>query len=123
MNRERYRFPSAPMRQTDVRSQHTVRESGEGLLTEELLRGLPAWNDCLQENRVLVLDERHQVHIVLALNDENALACVTLRIRVLQNVEQVPTFDVEDDVLEPDAAVRLELRVLGIVPDEVLHQY
>src|SRR5262245_26108522 len=32
MNRERYRFASAPMRQTDVRSQHTVRESGEGLL-------------------------------------------------------------------------------------------
>src|SRR5262245_49600258 len=32
MNRERYRFPSAPMRQTNVRSQHTVGESGEGLL-------------------------------------------------------------------------------------------
>src|SRR5262249_35098961 len=32
MNRERYRFASAPMRQTDVRSEHTVRESGKGLL-------------------------------------------------------------------------------------------
>src|SRR5919206_2665162 len=32
MDRERYRFASAPMRQTDVRSQHAVRESGEGLL-------------------------------------------------------------------------------------------
>jgi hypothetical protein len=41
---------------------------------------------------------------------------------VLQDVEQVATFDVEDDVLEPDAAVRLELRVLRVVSVEVLHQ-
>jgi hypothetical protein len=30
---------------------------------------------------------------------------------------------VEDDVLEPDAAIRLELRVLRVVPGEVLHCY
>src|SRR6266550_3646118 len=42
---------------------------------EVLLRGLPARDDCLQEHRMLVLNERHQVHLVLALNDEDALAC------------------------------------------------
>jgi hypothetical protein len=35
---------------------------------------------------------------------------------VLEDVEQVTTFDVENDVLEPDAAVRSELRVLRAVP-------
>jgi hypothetical protein len=30
---------------------------------------------------------------------------------------------VEDNVLEPDAAIRLELRVLRVVPGEVLHSY
>jgi hypothetical protein len=39
---------------------------------------------------------------------------------MLENFEQVTTLDVEDDLLEPDAAVRLELRVLGVVPGEVL---
>ena len=70
---------------------------------------------------MLVLDERHQVHVVLAPDDEDALAGVTVRVRVLQDVEQVATLDVEDDVLEPDAALRPELRVLRVVPVEVLH--
>jgi hypothetical protein len=30
-------------------------------------------DDRLQEHRVLVLDERHQVYVVLALDDEDAL--------------------------------------------------
>src|SRR5687767_13766010 len=47
-----------------------------GLLTEVLLRRLPARDDRLQENRVLVLHERHQVHVVLAPDDEDALAGV-----------------------------------------------
>src|SRR5882762_2207437 len=92
-----------------------------GLLTEVLLRGLPAWDDRLQEHRVLVLDERHQVHVVLALDDEDALAGVAVGVRVFQDIEQVATLDVKDDVLEPDAAIRLELRVLRVVPGEVLH--
>jgi hypothetical protein len=69
---------------------------------------------------VLVLNERHQVDVVLAPDDENALASVAIGIRMLKNVEQVATLDVEDDVLEPDAAVRPELRVLRVVPVEVL---
>jgi hypothetical protein len=65
-----------------------------GLLTEVLLRGLPTRDDRLQEDRVLVLDERHQVHILLASDDENTLPGVTVRVRVLEDVEQVPTLDV-----------------------------
>ena len=38
---------------------------------------------------------------------------------MLQDVEQVTALDVEDDVLEPDAALRPELRVLRVVPVEV----
>src|SRR5262249_6476166 len=82
----------------------------------------PTRNDRLQEDCVLILDERHQVHIVLSSDDEDALAGVPLGVRVLQDVEQVPTLDVKDDVLEPDAAVRLELRVLRAVPGDVLHR-
>ena len=70
---------------------------------------------------LLVLSERHQVDVILALDDEDALAGITDGVRVLQDVEQVDTFDVEDDVLESDAAVRPELRVLCVVPGEVLH--
>jgi hypothetical protein len=65
---------------------------------------------------VLVLDERHQVHVVLALDDEDALAGIRVGVRVFQDVQQIATLNVEDDVLEPDAAVRLELRVLRVVP-------
>jgi len=32
---------------------------------------------------------------------------------VFQDVEQVPTLDVEDDVLEPNTAIRPELRVFA----------
>src|SRR5713101_1683435 len=92
-----------------------------GLLTEVLLRGLPTRDDRLQENRVLIFDERHQIHVVLSSDDENALAAVTLGVRVLQDIEQVASLDVEDDFFEPDAAIRLELRVLRVVPGEVLH--
>jgi hypothetical protein len=66
-----------------------------------LLRSLPTRNDCLQENRVLVLDERHQGQVVLALDDEDVLAGVA--VRVLQDVDQVAASDVEGDVLESDA--------------------
>ena len=37
-----------------------------GLLNEEWLRSLPARDDCLQEDRAFVFDERHEVHVVLA---------------------------------------------------------
>jgi hypothetical protein len=42
---------------------------------------------------VLIFDERHEVHVVLAPDDENALAGVTAGIRVLQDVEQVAALD------------------------------
>src|SRR3954471_3649679 len=56
-----------------------------GLLTEVLLRRLPARDDRLQEQRVLILHERHQVHVALALDDEDALTDVTAGVRVFQN--------------------------------------
>ena len=71
---------------------------------------------------MLVLDERHQIYVVLSSNDENALAAVTPGVRVLQNIEQVASLDVEDDFFEPDAALRPELRVLRVVPVEVLQR-
>lgn len=41
---------------------------------------------------MLVLDERHAVHAVLAPDDEGALAGVTVGIRVFQDFEQVATY-------------------------------
>ena len=52
---------------------------------------------------MLVFDERHQVHVALAPDDEDALACVLAGVRVLQDVEQVAALNVKDDVLEPAA--------------------
>ena len=49
------------------------------------------------------------------------LAGVTVGVRVLQDVEQIAPLDVEDEVLEPNAALRSELRVFCGVPVEVLH--
>jgi hypothetical protein len=78
--------------------------------TEVLLRRLTARDNRFQEHRELVFDERHEVYVVVPLDDEDALAPVTLWVRVLQDFEQVAALDVENDVLEPDAAIRLELR-------------
>src|SRR6188472_4211748 len=69
-----------------------------GLLTEVLLGVLPARDDRLQKDRVFVLNERDQIHVVLSSNDENALAAVTLGVRMLQDIEQVASLDVEDDL-------------------------
>jgi len=55
---------------------------------------------------VLVLDEPHQVHVVLVLDDEDALAGVPVGIREFQDVGQVATVDVEDDVLEPEDLIK-----------------
>src|SRR5262245_22765851 len=93
------------------------------LLTEVLLCCFTTRNDRFQEDRLLVFDERHQVHVVLALDDEDALVAVTPGVRVLQDIEQVASLDVEDNVFESDAALRPELRVLRVVPVEVLHRH
>ena len=65
---------------------------------------------------MLVFDERNKVYVVLVSDDEDALAGVTAGVRVFQNVEQITALDVEDDVLEPDAALRPGLRVLSRRP-------
>jgi hypothetical protein len=86
-----------------------------GLLTKVLLRGLPARNDRLQEDRALVRDVRLRTkrygqtspkaqprkwrakagtapgtHVVLA-SDDDTLAGVKVGVRVLEDVEQVAT--------------------------------
>ena len=66
---------------------------------------------------MLVFGEWHQVHVVLAADDEDALPGVTAGVRVSQDVEQVATLDVEDNVLEPDAALRPELPVVRVLDD------
>ena len=62
-----------------------------GLLTHVLRCGLPTRNDRLHENRLTVLDKRHEVHVVLASDDEDALAGITVGVWMLQDVEQVTT--------------------------------
>ena len=49
--------------------------------------------------------------MVVALDDEAAQTTITLAVRVFEDVEQITAPYVEDDVLEPDAAIRLELCV------------
>lgn len=65
---------------------------------------------------MLIFDERHEVHVVFTSDDENALAGVTVGVRVFQDVEHVAALDVEDDVLETDAVLLPELRVLRVIP-------
>jgi hypothetical protein len=50
---------------------------------------------------VLVLDERHQVHVVLASDYEDALARIPFGVRVFKNIEQVAALDVEDASSNP----------------------
>ena len=53
---------------------------------------------------------------------EDALPAVLFRVGMRQGVEQVASLDVEDYILEPDAAFSLQLRVLLVVPREVFHR-
>jgi hypothetical protein len=59
----------------------------------------------------------------MPINDEDALAGITIGVRVLQDVEQVAALNVEHDILEPDPALFPELRVLRVVPGKVLHYW
>jgi hypothetical protein len=71
---------------------------------------------------VLVFDERHEVHVVIVANDEDALTGISFAVRVFQDLQEVAALDVEHDVLEPDAALLSQLGVLRVIPVEVLHE-
>ena len=43
---------------------------------------------------MFVLDERHEVDVLLATDDEDALASVTVGVRMFQDVEHVAALDV-----------------------------
>jgi len=70
---------------------------------------------------VFVLNERDEEHVLVPSDDKDPLAGVAVGMRVFEDVEKVAPLDVKDDILEPDIAVRPELRVLGFVPGEELH--
>ena len=59
---------------------------------------------------MLVLDERDQVQVVLTLDDEDPLAGVTFGVRVLQDVEQVTTLDMESRLAAARAHSRWSAR-------------
>ena len=71
------------MAQSRIEAKRAV--SWEALLTDDLnLDGIPdvvMRDDGLQEDRVIILDERHQIHVGLSSDDENALAAVTFWVR------------------------------------------
>ncbi len=69
-----------------------------------------------------VLDERHQVDVILASNDEDPLAAVTLGIRLLQDVERVAALNVETMSSNP-MPLRPELCVFRMVSVEVRHHF
>ena len=63
----------------------------------------------------------NQIHVVVALDNEDALAGVPVGVRVFEYVEHVTALDIKHDVLEPDATIRSERRVFGAVPREDFH--
>ena len=54
-------------------------------------------------------------------DDEDPLARVAVGMRLIEDVKQIAPLDVRGDILESDAAVRPEPRVLRVVPGEELH--
>jgi hypothetical protein len=55
-----------------------------------MLCGLPARDDRLQEHRVFVFDEWHEVHVLLATDHQDALAGVAVGVRMFQDVDKSP---------------------------------
>ena len=61
--------------------------SSSGSLAKYCFRRLPTWDDRLQENCVFVPPNGTRSGALLGFDDEDQLAPVTLRVRVLQEVE------------------------------------
>src|SRR5665648_221512 len=78
-------------------------------------------NDGLEEEAVFVLDERHQVGVVVRGHDKDALARVLLLVRMGQDVEQAACPDRHYNDLERNAPISLQRLVLLWVPPERLH--
>jgi hypothetical protein len=92
------------------------------LLAQVLLGCFSAGNDRFQEYGCVSFDERDEVHLVMTPNDEDALAAVPLLIGMLDCIQQVASFDMKDDLLEPDVPLSLERLVRGFIPGEIFHQ-
>jgi hypothetical protein len=89
----------ASSRPRDAASRDTSKNVSSGRSDPRSL--LPARDDRLQQDRLVILDERHEVHVVLASDNGDALAGVAVGVRVFQDVQQVATLDMEHDVLDP----------------------
>lgn len=70
---------------------------------------------------MLVLDERHEVDVVVPADDEHSIARIAVRVVALEDVEKVAALNMENGVLESNAAARPEPVVLGVVPVEEAH--
>ena len=53
---------------------------------------------------MLVFYKRHEIRVVLTLNDDDALASVPIGVRMIQDIGQVAALDVEDDPSNPASA-------------------
>ena len=73
---------------------------------------LAAGNDRLEEDHLVILDERHETGVTLDIDDEDALPRILLLIWVLNRVEQTAARQVENNVLERDAALLFKPFVL-----------
>ena len=91
------------------------------LLARVLSRRLATRDNRFQKDEPLVSTNGTQIHVIITTDNEDPLAGVTPRVRVVKNIEQVATLDMKNDVFESDASLGLELVVLRLVPREVLH--
>src|SRR5665647_417239 len=78
-------------------------------------------NDGLEEEVVFILDERHQVSVVVRSHDENALPRVLRLVRMGQDVEQPACLDCYYSALERSARINLKRFALLWTPPQWLH--
>lgn len=55
---------------------------------------------------MFVFGERHEVDVVAPSDDEDPLALIAVQLVALEDVEKVTALNMEDDVLESNAAAR-----------------
>ena len=84
-------------------------------------RRLTTWDDRLQKDLSVVLDERHKVCVALDIDDHNPLTRVFLLIGVFQDIEHITSFDMENNFLKGNASRLLKQPVLLRAPREILH--
>lgn len=82
---------------------------------------LAARNDCLQKTFVTLLNERHRVHVVTHTNHQYLLVRKLRRVRVANDIQQIPSLDVHHGLFEADTTFTLQLQVLLVIPSVQNH--